>query len=293
MIAAPCPTMTFTYEGAIITAPYRGPGTPRSCLTSNTPAQTSASPAGSPATETGPGNGGPSVATSDFVAPTTSTLPRVRQLRRHPPHQGVVLPWGSTTDLQAWIDRALKPSSILLVTSRNNEWSYLSYSSSSPGADLDDIVNFIQATRNAIVGTALAGKPIGHADTWTAYVNGFNTAVISACDFLGVNAYPYFQNTQANGVANVQSLFEDAYQATIAVAQGKPIWVTKAGWPKPVSGQATASIADAESYWKSVGCGFAIDKIPTFWYDLDGGASPSFGVTASTTTPLYDLSCSS
>ena len=167
---------------------------------------------------------------------------------------------------------------------------------SNPGANPADIVSFIQATRNAIAGTTLAGKLIGHVDTWTAYVNGSNNAVISACDFLGVDAYPYFQNTQANGIANGASLFEDAYQQTVGVAQGKPVWITETGWPVsgPVSGQATASTSDAESYWKSVGCGFAFDKIPTFWYDLvDQGASPSFGVTDGTTTPLYDLSCTS
>jgi hypothetical protein len=73
-VAALCPTMTFTYNGAFITAQYQGPGTPQSCLTSRTPGQTSAPPAGSSpaATETGPGNGGPSVTTSDLVAPTTS-----------------------------------------------------------------------------------------------------------------------------------------------------------------------------------------------------------------------------
>jgi glucan endo-1,3-beta-D-glucosidase len=166
---------------------------------------------------------------------------------------------------------------------------------SNPGANPADIISFIQATRNAIAGTALSGKPVGHVDTWTAYVNGSNADVITNCDFLGVDAYPYYQNTDANTIENGQSLFESAYQATVGVAQGKPVWITETGWPAsgPLFGQAVASTANAETYWQEVGCGFAFDKIPTWWYDLvDAGASPSFGVTLGTTTPLYDLTCS-
>ncbi len=166
---------------------------------------------------------------------------------------------------------------------------------SNPGANPSDIVSFITATKNAIAGTALSGKLVGHVDTWTAYVNGSNVAVIEACDFLGMDAYPYYQNTEANGIANGASLFESAYQATVAVAQGKPVWITETGWPVsgPTEADAVASTANAETYWQAVGCGFAFDRIPTYWYDLvDEGASPSFGVTDGSTTPLYSLTCS-
>lgn len=166
---------------------------------------------------------------------------------------------------------------------------------SNPGANPSDIVNFIARTRQLIANTPLlTGKLVGHVDTWTAYVNGSNNAVIAACDFIGTDAYPYFQNTQANGIENGASLFQDAYAATVAAAQGKPVWITETGWP--VSGatenQAVPSIANAQTYWDQVGCGFAFDKIPTYWYDLiDGSASPSFGVTSGSTTPLFNLSC--
>lgn len=163
------------------------------------------------------------------------------------------------------------------------------------GASPAELVSFIQATRNAIAGTVLAGKPVGHVDTWNDWTNSSNVAVITASDFIGMDAYPYYQTTNANSITNGQSLLEQAYEATVDVAQGKPVWITETGWPVsgPVEAQATASIANAETYWQQVGCGFAFDKIPTFWYDLvDGGAVPSFGVTAGTTTPLYNLGCS-
>jgi glucan endo-1,3-beta-D-glucosidase len=163
------------------------------------------------------------------------------------------------------------------------------------GATPDQLVSFIQATRNAISGTALSGKMVGHVDTWNAWTNGSNAAVIAAVDFLGTDAYPYYQTTYANAISNGQSLFEAAYQATVDVAGGKPVWITETGWPVSGDTEAAAvpSTANAETYWQQVGCGFAFDKIPTFWYDLvDEGASPSFGVTGGSTTPLYDLSCS-
>lgn len=163
------------------------------------------------------------------------------------------------------------------------------------GASPDQLVSFISATRNAISGTVLAGKLIGHVDTYNTWTNSSNAAVIQAVDFIGMDAYPYYQTTDANTVSNGLSLFETAYQETTAVAGGKPVWITETGWPVtgPTENGAVASAANAETYWQQVGCGFAFDKIPTFWYDLvDGGAVPSFGVTGGSTTPLYNLACS-
>lgn len=57
----------------------------------------------------------------------------------------------------------------------------------------DVLVGYIKQVRDAIAGTPLSGVPVGHVDTWTAWVNASNDAVISAADWLGVDAYPYFQ----------------------------------------------------------------------------------------------------
>jgi len=50
------------------------------------------------------------------------------------------------------------------------------------GANPADIVNYISQVRSAIAGTGLSGIPVGHVDTWTAWVNGSNSAVVSASD---------------------------------------------------------------------------------------------------------------
>lgn len=60
---------------------------------------------------------------------------------------------------------------------------------SGAGANPSDLVNYISQVRSAIAGTTASGASVGHVDTWTAWVNGSNDAVISACDWLGMDAY--------------------------------------------------------------------------------------------------------
>jgi glucan endo-1,3-beta-D-glucosidase len=54
---------------------------------------------------------------------------------------------------------------------------------SDPGAEPSVIAGYINQVRAALGGKI--GKPIGHVDTWTAWVNGSNSAVTAASDFLG------------------------------------------------------------------------------------------------------------
>lgn len=98
------------------------------------------------------------------------------------------------------------------------------------GASPADITNYISQVRKAIAGTAASKKPVGHVDTWTAWVDPANKAVIDASDFIGMDAYPYFQKTMANSIDNGYALFFDAYDQTVAAAQGKPVWVTETGY---------------------------------------------------------------
>lgn len=58
------------------------------------------------------------------------------------------------------------------------------------GAGPDVISSYISQVKSAISSTAANGKLVGHVDTWTAWVNGSNDAVITAADFIGVDAYP-------------------------------------------------------------------------------------------------------
>lgn len=167
------------------------------------------------------------------------------------------------------------------------------------GADPQDIVNYINQVRSALKSTSASGVKIGHVDTWTAWVNGSNSAVVDACDFIGMDAYPYFQTSEANSIEQGASDFDAALGVTKNAAGSKPVWITETGWPVsgPVSGQAVASIANAKTYWDAVACKY-LGTTNTWWYTLQDALpdtpSPSFGLVgaAGGTTPLYDLSCS-
>ncbi|KIW20740.1 hypothetical protein PV08_01318 [Exophiala spinifera] len=166
------------------------------------------------------------------------------------------------------------------------------------GAGPAVIQNYISQVRSAIAGTALAGVPVGHVDTYNVWTNSSQNALIADCDFLGVDAYPYYETTKANSIANANATFWDDYEVTVAASQGKPVWITETGWPVsgPTSGQAVASVDDAKTYYDDVACHAFAKNISTWWYILqDTGASPSFGLvgagTPPPTTPLYSLSC--
>lgn len=164
------------------------------------------------------------------------------------------------------------------------------------GQSPDVLVSYIQQVRQAISGGPLAAAPVGHVDTWNAYTNSSNSEVISNCDFLGLDEYPYFQNTDVNSIGNASYLFFEAYNRVEAVANGKPLWITEAGWPTsgPTQNLAVASVDNAETFWQDVACELERRNINTWWYILiDSGASPSFGVQGQLNgAPLYDLSCS-
>jgi len=168
------------------------------------------------------------------------------------------------------------------------------------GQEPSVIVDYISQVRSAISGTSLSGVGVGHVDTWTAWVNGSNDAVINACDWIGVDAYPYFQNTETNGIDQGASLFNEAFDNTKNAVGSKPVWITETGWP--VSGKtenlAIPSTANAKTYWDQVGCP-NFDVVNTWWYtleDTDNNATPnpSFGIAPGSplsSTPLFDLSC--
>ena len=166
------------------------------------------------------------------------------------------------------------------------------------GANAATVLSRINKLKSALKGTALEKAPIGHVDTWTAWVDPANPSVIEACDWIGVDAYPYFQNTESNAITSGKDLFEEAISNTKKAVGDKPIWVTETGWP--VSGKTEnlgiPSTDNAQTYWNEVGCP-RFGNVNIWWYTLQDSApvtpNPSFGVVGSTlsTTPLYDLSC--
>src|SRR5690606_34757723 len=55
-----------------------------------------------------------------------------------------------------------------------------------PGTNPDVLVDYIGRVRETVKGSCLSDVPIGHVDTWTAFANSSNNAVIEALDWLGM-----------------------------------------------------------------------------------------------------------
>lgn len=71
---------------------------------------------------------------------------------------------------------------------------------SNPGVDPDVLVRYVGQVKEAIAGTPLEGVPLGHVDTWTAWDNSSSADLVDALDWLGMDAYPYFQDTMPNAI---------------------------------------------------------------------------------------------
>ncbi|KZZ99231.1 GPI-anchored cell wall beta-1,3-endoglucanase EglC [Moelleriella libera RCEF 2490] len=165
------------------------------------------------------------------------------------------------------------------------------------GNSPDNIINFIKEYKKAFADNALSKVPVGHIDTWDVWTNSSIKPVIDAVDFIGVDEYPYYEDSKGNDIKNSGHLFDRAYDATIAVANGKPVWVTETGWPSsgPNWDKADASIENAKYYWNEVGCRRLFNKTPTFWYNLRDSNPDNkmlFQITKDLSTKaLFDLSC--
>jgi glucan endo-1,3-beta-D-glucosidase len=102
-------------------------------------------------------------------------------------------------------------------------------SNAGTGADPATIVSYVSRVRSALN----LGKPVGHVDTYNVWSNssGWMGGVIGAVDFIGMNAFPYYENTKPNSIENANATFWGDWDAVVGVAGGKPIWITETGWP--------------------------------------------------------------
>lgn len=162
------------------------------------------------------------------------------------------------------------------------------------GTGPDTIVKFIKEFKSEFSDYDFK---IGHVDTWDAWTNGSNKAVIDAVDWVGVDEYPYYQTGDDNTIDNAASLFSEAYDAVVKAAGGKDVWVTETGWPYegPDWDKAVPSIANAKQFWDEVGCEKLFGKVPTFWYNLVDDSETnemSFAITKDlNTNALFNLTC--
>ncbi|KAL0936221.1 glucan 1,3-beta-glucosidase [Colletotrichum truncatum] len=167
-----------------------------------------------------------------------------------------------------------------------------------PGVGPETLLKYIQQVRQVIKDSPLGGAPLGHVDTWTAWGNNSNEAVVQACDWIGMDAYPFFDDFAPNSISDSKDRWNDGLKRTLANAGNKPVWITETGWPASgkTVGKAIASPENAKIYWDEIGCPL-FGKTNVWWYTFQDSSpttpNPSFGVIGSSLTnkPLWDLSC--
>lgn len=163
------------------------------------------------------------------------------------------------------------------------------------------LIDCITQVRSTISGTDLADTPVGHVDTYDAFLNSTNTAVIEYIDWIGFDGYPYWESALPNSIDDAATRFYDGFNKTLALANGKPVYVTETGWPVTgdTENEAVASAENARQYWETIACTLISSGVNLWWYTLQesqyGTADPDFGIYGAgdlaTLSPQYDLSC--
>ncbi|KAF3924548.1 hypothetical protein ABW21_db0206895 [Orbilia brochopaga] len=117
------------------------------------------------------------------------------------------------------------------------------------------------------------GIKVGHADTWTAWVDPTNDVVTRACDMAITNGFPYWQGSSIDTATNY-NVFQSSLWSTqgrvSAVKPGIEVWVGETGWPTQGSnfGAAKPYRPYLERYWKKIYCWLNSKNIHFYWYTL-------------------------
>ncbi|KAF1941913.1 glycoside hydrolase [Clathrospora elynae] len=185
-------------------------------------------------------------------------------------------------------------SDLIIGLSVGNEDVYRSVDPNQIGVSADVVSKTIEQVKKRIATSSFAqymkDKPIGHVDT-------AQYAVVDNADFIGMTAYPYWNN---DSIEKASTGFQGSLESVKQRAGNRPVWIGEMGWPFADSkdhGEAVASAENLQKYWTEVGCA-VIGKYTTFWFELlwDGptdGSQPDFGLMDITSRKarIKDLSC--
>ena len=155
-------------------------------------------------------------------------------------------------------------------------------------ASASSILSYISQTRSAMK-TAGVNWPLGHVDTANIWQESEGQSVIAKIDWIGADVYPYYSSGSPSSLSDFTAGID-------SIPNSKPVWVTETGWPTSGSFAGTSSTAgtsNAQTYWKTVGCGHLFGTTNTWWYTYyDGGAALPFGVASSAGGGTkYSLAC--
>lgn len=194
---------------------------------------------------------------------------------------------------------------------------------SDKGASPEDVIGYIDDVKKMLANhkDEKSGRPfselipVGHADTWGSWQNDTEGGkVIEKCDFVALNAFPYWEQKQVTDFLSWEGALRVTKQATERHQNNGatvPVWSTETGFPYdgPDCGMANPDKANAQIYWQGVGCKNmfgkdAKNKMNSWWFKFTGkGASSgvdkglNWGVVESVdsatfkTIPAFPLSC--
>lgn len=163
-----------------------------------------------------------------------------------------------------------------------------------------DLANMIYDVRG-MVRQFNGGIKVGHADTWTAWVDPVNDVVTRACDIAITNGFPYWE-----GASIDQAVKYNVYQSSLwrtqarvsAVNRGCEVWVGETGWPTSGANFGAAKPArwHLEKYYRKIFCWLASKRdLNFFWYtafdNLRAGTpvEQSFGIAYYNRRPKFKL----
>lgn len=155
-------------------------------------------------------------------------------------------------------------------------------------ASAANILDYIGQTRTAMSSAGVNWR-LGHVDTANIWSESDGQSVIDKIDWIGADVYPFYSSGSPSSLSDFTS-------GMAAIPDSKLVWVTETGWPTSGSFASTSSVANtgnAQTYWKTVGCGHLFGKTNTWWYTFyDGGVTLPFGVSGSAGGgPKYSLAC--
>ncbi|EGX45311.1 hypothetical protein TWF569_009025 [Orbilia oligospora] len=156
--------------------------------------------------------------------------------------------------------------------------------------------------------TRNANIPVGHTDTWTAWVDGANDVVTRASDVVITNGFPYWQGVPIRDTLKSKTFQWSYWDTKRRVEQINPkalVWVGETGWPtggpnypNPAGGGAAPATTNLRNYYNEVGCWlWAKPDVSAFWFTAFDApkANPEvekwFGIADSNRKLKFALPC--
>lgn len=165
--------------------------------------------------------------------------------------------------------------------------------------ELADKINDVKGMLPGLPGYPGRKVEVGHVDTTNEWLYSSNKAVLVACDFIGMDIYPYFQTDADNHISNARALFsqaiEQARASITAAGSHASVWVAETGWPVSGNklGAAVPGVSQAASYFQQVACPY-FGNINLFWFAYqEWFASPNFAVVDAHGQQYFDQNCPS